>query len=57
VGHRRSFSNADKRQMLDEAAQPDASVAEVARRYRIARRALCRWKRIWSLPVLRRSKV
>jgi hypothetical protein len=32
-GHRRRFSEADKRRILEEAAQPDASVAEVARRY------------------------
>jgi hypothetical protein len=43
-GHRRRFSDTDKRQILDEAAQPDASVAGMARRYGIARRVLCRWK-------------
>jgi hypothetical protein len=43
-GHRRRFSEADKRRILEEAAQPDASVAEVARRYGIDRRILCRWK-------------
>jgi hypothetical protein len=43
-GHRRRFSEADKRQILDAAAQPGASVAEVARRYGIARRVLRRWK-------------
>jgi transposase len=32
-GHRRRFSEADKRRILEEAAQPGASVAEVARRY------------------------
>jgi hypothetical protein len=26
-----------------EAAQPDASLAQIARRYGIARRVLCRW--------------
>ena len=43
-GHRRRFSEADRRRILAEAAQPDASLAEVARRYGIARRVLCRWK-------------
>lgn len=43
-GHRRRFSEADKRRILAEAGQSDASVAEVARRYGIARRLLCRWK-------------
>ena len=43
-GHRRRFSDADKRRILEEAAQPDASVAQIARRYGIARRILCRWK-------------
>ena len=43
-GHRRRFSEADKRRILEEAAQPDASVAQIARRYGIARRVLCRWK-------------
>ena len=43
-GHRRRFSEADRRRILAEAAQPDASLAEIARRYGIARRVLCRWK-------------
>jgi hypothetical protein len=43
-GHRRRFSEADRRQILAEAAQPDASVAKIARRYGIARRVLCRWR-------------
>jgi hypothetical protein len=43
-GHRRRFSEADKRRILEEAAQPGASVAEIARRYGIDRRVLCRWK-------------
>jgi hypothetical protein len=50
-GHRRRFSNADKRRILDEAAQPDASVAQIARRYGIARRVLCRWKQELAAPV------
>jgi Transposase len=50
-GHRRRFSEADKRRILDEAAQPHASVAQIARRYGIARRVLCRWKQELSPPV------
>lgn len=49
-GHRRRFSEADKRRILEEAAQPDASVAEVARRYGIDRRILCRWKQESAPP-------
>lgn len=44
VGHRRRFSDADKRWILTEAARPDASAAEVARRYGIDQRVLRRWK-------------
>ena len=43
-GHRRRFSDADKQRILEEAAQPRASIAEVARRYGIARRVVRRWK-------------
>ena len=43
-GHRRSFSEADKRRIVDEAGQPGASLSEVARRYGIAARVLFRWK-------------
>jgi hypothetical protein len=43
-GHRRRFSAADKHWILEEAAQPGASAAEVARRYGIAQRVLRRWK-------------
>jgi hypothetical protein len=50
-GHRRRFSEADKRQILEEAAQPDASLAQIARRYGIARRVLCRWKQGLASPV------
>jgi transposase-like protein len=49
-GHRRRFSEADKRRILEEAAQPDVSVAEVARRYGIDRRILCRWKQESAPP-------
>ena len=43
-GHRRGFSEADKRQILNEAAQPGVSLSAVARRYGIAARVLFRWK-------------
>jgi hypothetical protein len=43
-GHRRSFSEADKRRIVEEAEQPGASLSEVARRYGIAARVLFRWK-------------
>ena len=43
-GHRRRFSEADRRHILAEAAKPGASVSEVARRFGIARRVLCRWR-------------
>jgi hypothetical protein len=49
-GHRRRFGEADKRRILEEAALPDASVSEVARRYGIDRRILCRWKQELSPP-------
>lgn len=44
AGHRRRFSEADRRHILAEAAKPGASISEVARRYGIARRVLCRWR-------------
>jgi hypothetical protein len=44
AGHRRRFSEAERRHILSEAAKPGASVSEVARRYGIARRVLCRWR-------------
>lgn len=43
-GHRRRFSEADKRQILEEAIRPGARFSEVARRYGIAERVLFRWK-------------
>jgi transposase-like protein len=43
-GHRRSFSEADKRRIVEQATQPGASLSEVARRYGIAARVLFRWK-------------
>ena len=45
AGHRRRFSETDRRHILAEAAKPGASLSEVARRYGIARRVLpWNWK-------------
>ena len=41
---RRSFSEMEKRRIVDETSQPGMSVAQVARRYGIAPRVLFRWK-------------
>jgi hypothetical protein len=49
-GHRRRFSEADKRQILDQAAQVGTSAAEVARRYGIDGRVLRRWKQELAPP-------
>ena len=43
-GHRRKFSEADTRRIVEEAVQPGDSLSEVARRYGIAARVLFRWK-------------
>lgn len=43
-GHRRRFSDAQRTHILAEAARPGASVSEVARRFGIAWRVLCRWR-------------
>ena len=43
-GHRRKFSENDKRRIVEEAAQPGANLSAVARRYGIAARVLFRWK-------------
>ena len=43
-GHRRKFSEADKRRIVEEAVRAGASLSEVARRYGIAARVLFRWK-------------
>jgi hypothetical protein len=43
-GRRRKFSEADKRQILEEAMRPYARLSELARRYGIAERILFRWK-------------
>ena len=44
-GHRRRFSDADKTWILEEAARPGVSAADVARRYGIAERVLRRGSR------------
>jgi transposase len=49
-GHRRAFSDEDKRRIVEEAAQPGASLSEVARRYGIAARVLFRWKQELAAP-------
>ena len=49
-GHRRRFGEEDKRRILEVAEQPGASVSEVARRYGIDRRILCRWKQELTQP-------
>jgi len=41
---RRSFSEAEKRRIVDEASQLGVTLSEVARRYGISRRVLFRWK-------------
>jgi hypothetical protein len=41
-GHRRRFGEADKRPFLEEAVRPGTGVSDVARRYGIDRRILCR---------------
>ena len=43
-GHRRRFGEADKQRIVEEAALPGTSAAQVARRYGIAQRLLRRWK-------------
>jgi hypothetical protein len=43
-GRRRVFNEADKRQIVQEATRPGASLSEVARRYGIAARLLFRWR-------------
>jgi transposase-like protein len=51
AGHRRRFSAADRRHILAEADRPGANVSEMARRYGIARRVLCRWRQEAATPV------
>jgi transposase len=44
AAQRRSFSEAEKRRIVDETCHPGVSVSQIARRYRIASRVLFRWK-------------
>ena len=44
AGHRRRFNASDRRHILAEVDEPGTSVSEVARRYGIARRIICRWR-------------
>jgi hypothetical protein len=43
-GHRRVFSDEDKRRIVEEATRPGASLSAVARHYGIAARVVFRWK-------------
>jgi transposase-like protein len=43
-GHRRAFSDEDKRRIVEEASQPGASLSAVAGRYGMAARVVFRWK-------------
>lgn len=44
VAGRRTFSEAEKQRIVDEASQPGVSLSQVARRYGIYRRLLFRWR-------------
>ena len=50
-GHRRRFSEAERRRIIAEAEQPGATMSAVARRYGIGRRLLCRWKEELAAPI------
>src|ERR1700710_1053528 len=56
-GHRRRFSEADKRQILAQAALDGTSAAEVARRYGIDGRVLRRWKQELAPPAFAAVKI
>lgn len=49
-GHRRAFSEEDKRRIVEEATRPGASLSAVARSYGIAARVLFRWKQELAAP-------
>lgn len=49
-GHRRAFSEDDKRRIVEEATQPGASLSAVARSYGIAARVVFRWKQDLVAP-------
>ncbi len=44
VAGRRSFSEAEKQRIVEEASQPGVTLSQIARRYGIYRRLLFRWK-------------
>jgi transposase-like protein len=44
VAGRRTFSEAEKRRIVEEASQPGVSLSQIARRYGIYRRLLFRWR-------------
>ena len=46
-----------KRRNLEETAQPGTSVSEVARRYGVDRRVLCRWKQESVPPVFVAARI
>lgn len=50
AGHRRRFSQAQQQRILAEAEQPGTSLSEIARRYGVDRRMLCRWKQKLAQP-------
>jgi transposase-like protein len=50
-GHRRRFSESDKRTIVEEASRSGASLSSVARRHGIAARVLFRWKQELVEPV------
>ncbi len=45
AGHKRRFGEAERCRIVAESEEPGTSLSEVARRYDIDRRILCRWKR------------
>ena len=49
-GHRRAFSEDDRRRIVEEATQPGANLSAVARSYGIAARVLFRWKQDLMAP-------
>jgi transposase len=44
VAGRRSFSEVEKRRIVEEASQPGVTLSQIARRYGLSRRLLFRWK-------------
>jgi hypothetical protein len=50
-GHRRAFSDEDKRRIVEEATRPGANLSAVARSYGIAARIVFRWKQDLATPV------